>query len=206
VIFDLDGVLADSRVAFTRCVNAALVAAGLSARHETELYRYIGPPLHATFAELTGDPALVQSCVDTYRVRYGSHSTTETTVMEGMADAIATLADRLPLAVATSKPLPHTGPLLEALGLLEHFTAVEGPSLTAEGEPKSETIRRALLGLPGVSSPVMVGDRRFDVEGAHAHGLPCIGVLWGIGSEDELRAAGADVLVRTPAELLSAIG
>jgi phosphoglycolate phosphatase len=205
VIFDLDGVLADSRVAFSRCVNAALVAAGLAARPEADLHHYIGPPLHATFAELTGDTALVQGCVDAYRVRYRSHSTIETTVMEGMADAIATLAARLPLAVATSKPLPQTEPLLDALGLLEHFTTVEGPSLTAEAEPKSETIRRALLGLPAVSSPVMVGDRRFDVEGAHAHGLPCIGVLWGIGSEQELRAAGADVLVRTPAELLAAI-
>ena len=51
----------------------------------------------------------------------------------------------------------------------------------------------------------MVGDRRFDVEGAHAHGLPCIGVLWGIGSEEELRAAGADALVATPGELVDAV-
>jgi phosphoglycolate phosphatase len=205
VIFDLDGVLADSRVAFSRCVNAALVAAGLSERPDADLHRYIGPPLHATFAELTGDAALVQGCVDAYRRRYLAHSAGETTVMEGMADAIATLAERLPLAVATSKPLPQTEPLLDALGLLVHFTAVEGPSLTAEAEPKAETIRRALLGLPEGARPVMVGDRRFDVEGAHAHGLPCIGVLWGIGSEEELRAAGADVLVRTPRELLDAI-
>jgi phosphoglycolate phosphatase len=47
----------------------------------------------------------------------------------------------------------------------------------------------------------MVGDRRYDVEGAHAHGLACIGVLWGIGDERELRAAGADTVVFDPAEL-----
>ena len=51
----------------------------------------------------------------------------------------------------------------------------------------------------------MVGDTRFDVIGAHAHGLACIGVLWGIGSEEELREAGADLLVATPQDLLAAL-
>ena len=205
VIFDLDGVLADSRIPFARCINAALVSAGLPARPEAELHHFIGPPLHGTFAELTGDDSLVQGCVDAYRVRYRTHSTIETTVMEGMADAIATLAETMPLAVATSKPLVMTEPLLEAMGLRAHFTTVQGPALDAEAEPKADTIARALLGLPAGARAVMVGDRRFDVEGAHEHGLPCIGVLWGIGSEEELRAAGADAIVATPDELLAAI-
>jgi phosphoglycolate phosphatase len=205
VIFDLDGVLADSRTAFARCVNAALVAAGVPERPAADLHRYLGPPLHATFVELTGDASLAQGCLDAYRARYREHAATETTVPEGMADAVATLAARMPLAVATSKPLALSAPLLEALGLLGHFAVVEGPSLEARAEPKAETIRRALRGLPDGARPVMVGDTRFDVIGAHAHGLPCIGVLWGIGSEDELREAGADVLVATPDELLAVI-
>jgi phosphoglycolate phosphatase len=204
-IFDLDGVLADSRVAFARCVNAALVAAGVPERDPAELHPYLGPPLHATFVELTGDRALAQRCLDAYRARYRERAAAETTVPDGMADAIATLAARMPLAVATSKPLALSTPLLDALGLLSHFGVVEGPSLQAEAEPKAETIRRALLGLPAAARPVMIGDRRFDVEGAHAHGLPCIGVLWGIGTEEELRAAGADAIVASPAELVEAV-
>jgi phosphoglycolate phosphatase len=39
------------------------------------------------------------------------------------------------------------------------------------------------------------------VIGARAHGLTAVGVLWGYGSREELTAAGADVLVDTPAEL-----
>jgi phosphoglycolate phosphatase len=205
VIFDLDGVLADSRVAFARCVNAALAAAGVPARRPADLHRYLGPPLHATFVELTGDAALAQGCLDAYRARYREHAAAETTVPEGMADAIAALAARMPLAVATSKPLALSAPLLEALGLLAHFAVVEGPSLEARAEPKAETIGRALLGLPDGASAVMVGDTRFDVIGAHAHGLPCVGVLWGIGTEAELREAGADALVGSPAELLDLV-
>ena len=47
----------------------------------------------------------------------------------------------------------------------------------------------------------MVGDRRYDVAGAHANGIRAIGVLWGYGGRKELEQAGADLLVSSPAEL-----
>ena len=47
----------------------------------------------------------------------------------------------------------------------------------------------------------MIGDRRMDIEGARHHGMPGIGVLWGFGSEQELREAGATAVVARPAEL-----
>jgi len=52
VLFDLDGVLVDSRTPFARSINAALVAHGLPAHPEEELHPFLGPPLHATFASL----------------------------------------------------------------------------------------------------------------------------------------------------------
>ena len=48
---------------------------------------------------------------------------------------------------------------------------------------------------------VMIGDRAHDVEGAHQHGIPCIGVTWGFGSRAELEAAGAEYIADTPEEL-----
>jgi phosphoglycolate phosphatase len=51
---------------------------------------------------------------------------------------------------------------------------------------------------------VMVGDRRYDVAGAHANAIPALGVLWGYGSRDELRAVGADVLVSRPQDFPAA--
>ena len=44
----------------------------------------------------------------------------------------------------------------------------------------------------------MVGDRRYDIEGAHACGLSAIGAVYGYGSEAELAAAGAKYLAATP--------
>jgi phosphoglycolate phosphatase len=201
VLFDLDGVLVDSRVPFARSVNGALAAHGIAPRPEAELHRFIGPPLHETFATLLGDRALVQSCVDAYRERYRAHAAGETLVFAGIPELLGELAGECELVVATSKPRPMAEPLLEALGLRAHFAAVVGPDLAAEHETKTVTVGRALAGLAPGARAAMVGDREYDMHAARAHAIRGIGVLWGIGSADELRDAGADALVGTPTEL-----
>jgi phosphoglycolate phosphatase len=65
------------------------------------------------------------------------------------------------------------------------------------------TVGRAIAALPSGARPIMVGDRKYDIAAAHEHEIPAIGVLWGVGSEEELLGAGADELARTPAELSS---
>lgn len=210
VLFDLDGVIVDSRVAFARCVNAALVAHGLPERPEHDLHRYLGPPVHETFHRLAGDVpdarALVQGCVDAYRARYRATAVAETSVMAGMPEALDALGRTRTLAVVTSKPKALADPLLQALGLRDRFVAVFGPSLEAEAEEKATTMARALDALPPFERPVMVGDRRYDVVAAAAHGIPCIGALWGSGSEAELREAGAAALATTPADVVELLG
>ena len=52
----------------------------------------------------------------------------------------------------------------------------------------------------------MIGDRRYDMEGAARHGMRAVGVLWGFGDADELRAAGARALVESPAALVTTLG
>ena len=48
----------------------------------------------------------------------------------------------------------------------------------------------------------MVGDRKFDVEGAAECGLPCVGVeFFGYAEPGELEAAGAVAVVKTAEEL-----
>jgi phosphoglycolate phosphatase len=207
VLFDLDGVLVDSRAAITGCINHALAANGLPERDPADLYRYIGPPLLAAFAELVGEPdtsSAVVGCVASYRERYAEASLTETAVTPGIDDALAALAgDGRRLGVATSKPRPFAEPLLEALGLRRHFDAVAGPALDTPPEDKKTTVGAALRAL-GASSGAMVGDRSFDMVAARAHGLRPIGVAWGIGSREELVAAGAERIVATQAELPAA--
>jgi phosphoglycolate phosphatase len=202
VLFDLDGVLVDSRTAFVRSVNAALAEHGLPERPADELLQYLGPPLHRTMELFAASAEQADALVVSYRARYRRTMAAESAVFDGIPEALDELAATRPLVVATSKAQALAEPLLEQLGLRDRFGAVYGPRLQARDESKSLTIARALEGLPHARRPVMVGDRKFDVLGARAHDLPCVGVLWGIGSERELREAGAAALVRSPAELV----
>jgi len=219
VLFDLDGVLVDSRTAIARSLNHALVTLGRPARPEAELHPLIGPPLHEAFAELLAGRGPrpvhapdaedaedeVDRAVGHYRERYRTACVEETLPMPGVAEALAALAPRLPLAVATSKPVEFARPILEILGLAGWFRGVEGPSLAARSEPKAHTVARALAALGPEARRgrvALVGDRLHDVVAGRAHGLLTIGVTWGIGSATELREAGAERLVTRPAELI----
>jgi phosphoglycolate phosphatase len=181
-------------------MNSALTTHGLQPRPEEELHTYIGPPLHRTFERLVGAGPLVESCVEAYRDRYRTHAASETLVFDGIRELLERVAESMPVIVATSKPQALAEPVLVALELRPFFRAVVGPGLDAH-EPKEVTVARALLEIPEQTRPVLVGDRRFDITAGRAHGLETIGALWGIGSERELREAGADLIERSPASL-----
>jgi phosphoglycolate phosphatase len=203
VILDLDGVLVDSRAVFLSCVNHAFAELGLPRRADEELLPYIGPPFAYAFGELLDvapDAPIVAACIDAYRERYKTAMLTQTTVEPGIDEALAELRERHRIAVATSKPRAFAEPLVSAMGLREYFDVIAGPELSARAEDKTETLGRALREL-GPTRAVMVGDRSFDIVAARAHGLPSIGVTWGIGTAEELDTAGADRLIATPAEL-----
>jgi phosphoglycolate phosphatase len=182
-------------------MNHALVSLGHQRREETELHRYIGPPLYGAFSELTGKPTdsdEVAALVAAYRARYAVASLRDSLVYDGIEEALETLGREHTLAVATSKPRTFAVPLLEVVGLSRHFAWIAGPEMDAMMEPKAVTVRDALAHVGGPPA-VMIGDRIHDIEGARANGIPVVAVAWGIGDATEL--SGADALVRSPDEI-----
>ncbi len=207
VLFDLDGTIVDSRIPYTRSLNHALGQAGLPTHAPAELYQYLGPPLHETLLDHLKVPAdLVDEVIEVYRERYERLGLGETTIFAGMPELLAELHRSVPLAIATSKVSTTVEPLLELLGLREHFDAVAAPLPDTVNETKAETIATALAGLGGPARSVMVGDRLYDVAGGLEHSIPTIGVLWGVGGEHELSDAGAAALVSAPGEILGLLG
>jgi phosphoglycolate phosphatase len=218
VLFDLDGTIIDSRVPFITSMNFALASHGQRQREPEELVPYLGPPTRIALADLVGDDQrLIDATLATYREHYTRTSTETTLVYEGVPELLRSLHGRVRLAVATSKIATSAVMLLEHLGLAQLFDVISGPLESALAEPKSVTVAQALAALGGIdsalrprpepiSSPVMIGDRLYDVEGAAEHGVPTIGVLWGAGSEQELREAGAWRIVAAPDEIPPLLG
>jgi phosphoglycolate phosphatase len=193
-IFDFDGVIIDSRQPVETAINGALLAHGFARRSAAETARFIGPPALSAFAELTGaakDSQIVAACVATYHDIFARVYLDQTRLIDGMPELLRSLT--LPLALATSKVRQFVAPLLEQFGL--EFSVVSAPELD---EPKAETVARARQAL-GARHAVVVGDRHYDIDAAHACRLRAIGVTWGIGGRDELR--DADLIVERPAEL-----
>ncbi len=210
ICFDLDGVIADSSVAIPEGINVGLAAVGLGPLPAAELRRYIGPPLLDSFAqmlELAGlDPAGASACIEAYRAFYPEAAARLTLVYPGVVSMLDLLGESHRLAVVTSKPATFALPILTGLGLSERFEVVEAPELDELLEPKTETLRRALIRLGSArDSVIMVGDRHHDIEAGLANGAVTIGVLWGFGSRDELEGAGAHHLVEAPAELVEVV-
>jgi len=205
VVFDFDGVLVDSIAPVTSSINAALREHGLAERDPRELRRLIGPPTYSAFAELLGaspDSPEVSAVVTTYRAHYDAVYLTSTRVFDGIIEMLEALSAQAALAVATSKSVDFAQPLLDALGLARFFAVTAAADPLTSSDDKFAIVARAIAGL-GVSDATMVGDRSFDMTAARAHGLRALGVSWGIGSVAELRAAGAEAIAATPAELLT---
>ncbi len=213
LFFDLDGVLVDSRPGIATCINATLAELKLESAGAEEISAIVGPPLQEGFARILAvrgcEATLVPSCVRRYRELYVDAALTGTTVQPGIGEALRALAWRAELAVASSKPLRFTEPILSALKIRGYFAVVAAPTQATEGESKEATLRRAVMELGARlgksidhSRSMMVGDRAQDILAARNTGIQAIGVLWGYGSEVELRAAGAERLLHRSEELV----
>lgn len=199
VVFDLDGVLVDSLPSITACLSDALVRLGRPAISAETARPLIGPPIEETAALLMGseDAGEIARFVALYRERYARTCTQETLPAAGLREVLGALAERWPLAVATSKPEVYARPILAALGVAGLFVegGICGRSLALDRAGKAEVVARAAGLLGGAQGLVMVGDREHDVVGAAVHGIPTIGVLHGAGSRAELERAGARWIV-----------
>lgn len=106
------------------------------------------------------------------------------------------------LYIATSKPEPFARTILDHFSLRQPFTFVGGSTLDSSRVKKADVIAYVLQAnsIPPQDA-VMVGDRAHDIVGAAANQLDAVGVLYGYGSDAELRQAGAKFLAASPEEL-----
>lgn len=204
VLFDVDGTLVDSADAVASTISYALSVMGLPGKSVDELRKYVGPPLWDTFAEYGLTPEETEQAVQAYRARY-REIFLDPPLFPGIRPALEKLhAAGLPLATATSKYVVMAEKQMEYLGLDTLFAVIAGAPPTP-GSTKESVIREALERLEqmghDVSRPVLVGDRIFDVEGAHNVGIPVIGVKWGYEQPGEFDTADANV--DTPEDLVA---
>ena len=208
VLLDLDGMLVDSLPGIEASCRAALTALGHVPAPQLDIAALIGPPIediiHVLLAPY-GDDRVAEG-VAAYRADYGARGLLGSTPYPGIPEALAAMRDAgAQLILATSKRRAFAEHILEHTGLATMFAAVHGSEPGGALDHKPELIAHIIArhGLDPAAC-VMVGDRRYDISGAHANRVRALGVLWGYGSRDELETAGADDLVGDPQDLAAA--
>lgn len=201
--FDLDGTLIDSSEGILDCMRFALAQLGRGIPPDETLRSWIGPPLRTSFGPYLGDAELTERAVALYLQRMDESGWSAYRVYDGILDALARLRDEgARLSVVTAKVETYARRIVEHAPFGPWFSEVVGATPDGALSHKADLIRVAMQrGAARPESTVMVGDRHFDMDGARHHGLSSIGVLWGFGSADELREAGAMRLAESPARL-----
>ena len=199
VLLDLDGTITDPMLGITRCVEYALNHFGIQVDDLRELCGFIGPPLLDSFREFYGfSEQQAWEAITIYKERFSTIGLYENKVYPGMEAMLGALQQHgKKLMIATSKPEIFARQILEYFHLDHYFSFIGGAALDGLRLQKDEVIRYVLEenGIKDVQRVVMVGDRKFDVEGAHRAGLSAIGVLYGYGSRKELVDAKAEYIV-----------
>ncbi len=205
VIFDFDGTVADSSEGIFNSVLYATGAFGYPRPSGEQLRYFIGPPLQHSFMHILGaDEARAQALVEKYRERYRSQGIYEARVYDGIPPLLSLLREAgIRPGIASSKPTAFIQKILAQHGLAHAFDQVTGVGFSQNEPDKAALIRTTMRGLalPAGSRVLMVGDRKFDIEGAHLAGIPCAAVLYGFGSQEEFEQAGADYIVPSPQAL-----
>jgi phosphoglycolate phosphatase len=208
LLFDLDGTLTDPAPGIIGCIRFALEQMAVIAPSDDLLATCIGPPLRGTFSMLLGtaESDRIEEAVRFYRQRFADKGLYENEVYTGIPTMLTEVRKSATVYVATSKPTIYAERIVEHFRLDHHFARVFGSELDGRFDDKAELLAHLLDG-EGIASEeaVMIGDRSVDIDAAKANGVRSIGVLWGYGSERELLDAGADVLCRSPQELVNCL-
>ena len=209
VLLDLDGTLIDPHSGILASCVAALRALGHEPDETLDIRPFIGPPIDGTMQILLQPYAddRVGEAVAAYREHYGEIGFLGSVPYPGIGEALEEMKrSGLRIYLATSKRTIFANRILDHLKLATYFDAIYGSVPSGALDHKPELLAHILSELQlSPSHCLMVGDRRYDISGAHAVGMRGLGVLWGYGTRDELEMAGADRLVDTPADLANAV-
>ena len=201
ILFDLDGTLTDSGEGIINSVIPALEHYGLPIPDRQTLRVFVGPPLHDMFVEFGVPADKADEAVEIFRARYNTIGKFENTPYPGIREMLAHLkSNGFSLLIATSKPERTAIEVLEHFDLAKYFDKICGASLDRSRDKKEQVIAYLLEQSRGAQM-VMVGDTAFDVIGAAAHNIPCIGVAWGYGKTEDMVQAGAAFIADSVADL-----
>ena len=211
IVFDFDGVIANSEPLHFRAFRDVLAGRGVELTEPDYYTRYLGYDDLGAFRAIAKDRGRTWSAVELTSltadkaVRMEALERDASVLFPGAADAIRRAAAAVPIAIASGALGVEIRRVLDGANLTHHFRAIVAAEDTAAGKPAPDPYQRAVTLLSEsvgdtvlAADCVAIEDSRWGIASARAAGLRAVGVT---SSYDAGELSEADMVIGSLAEL-----
>jgi len=205
IVFDFDGVLADSEPLHLRAYQQVLSRFGISLSRDEYYANYLGYDDQGVFEQLTARHrvqlserdvrALIDEKTGVFDATIEASIDSGAILYPGAAACVALMASRYPLGIASGALRHEIEAILRGAKLDQYFRFIVASGETPEGKPAPHPYRRAAeLHDMQPHECAAIEDSRWGIESAKAAGLACVGITTTY-SQEHLTAA--DRIIRS---------
>lgn len=199
ILFDLDGTLLNTYPGVSNAVKYTMEFYGKLIPNDTEMRKYLGPPLCDSFRDLAGfSEESIPDAIKKFREYYLRYGVYEYEFFEDLKPTFLKLHKMgCILAVATSKLENSAVTMLKHAGIYDEFDFVCGSTQDSTRVTKTQVVEHVInhYGITDKKSVILLGDRENDITGAKNNGIDCCGILCGFGSRKEFEENGATYIL-----------
>ena len=183
IVFDFDGVLADSEPLHLRAYQEVLSSLGITLTREDYYAHYLGYDDDGVFRALAAahafeldEPRLHALIADKTRV-FDAIIASGDILYPGAVACVERMASAYPLGIASGALRHEIEATLRGAGLERHFRFIVASGDTREGKPAPDPYRRAAeLHRLAPAECVAIEDSRWGIDSAKSAGLSCVAI------------------------------
>jgi beta-phosphoglucomutase len=189
VIFDFNGIIVDDEPIHFELFQKVFAEEGIELSKDAYYARYLGFDDRGAFSFGYGEHNRLLSqdklteLIDRKAQYYQQAIRNHVAIFPGVKQLVATLADNLPLAVASGALRQEIETILTTAGLINHFSAIVSAEDVERGKPEPDIFLKALAALNGrQGNPIQAGecvvieDSKEGIKGARRAGMKCLAV------------------------------
>ena len=213
IVFDFDGVLADSEMLHLRVYRELLAPAGVTISTEQYCERYLGSDDEGVFQQVAVDYKLllgdeeIELLIAEKARRFEALVASGDVMFPAAAACVRRLAAAWPLGIASGARRSEIELMLRGAGLADAFRFIVAAGETDRGKPHPDPYRRAaeLHGAPAAAC-VAIEDSHAGLESARTAGLRTIGIATTYPRDTLAADLVVDSLVEITPDAVRALG
>ncbi|GJM16824.1 MAG: haloacid dehalogenase [Thermodesulfobacteriota bacterium] len=201
IIFDFDGVIADTEPLHLKAFQLTLLEEGLELTEEEYAAKYLAYDDKTFFKELFKDRNFDhnESTIFEFINRKSRHFNNvlkgNILILEGVPDFISQVSNSYPLAIGSGALRSEIVEILEYVGLRQHFDIIVSADDVESCKPDPEVYSKVLGYLNDLRSVqisahecLVIEDSVSGIEAAHSAGMKCLAITNSYSTEDLSKA------------------